>query len=172
MPPLPLIYSIRPARLEDAERVTALLQASYPVLLQRDYPSDLLRRALPRICVAKPELLRSGSYYVAETPQGQIVGAGGWSWLSPVSAALPANMGHIRHVVTDPDHIRQGIGSALMTRALQHAADEGVRKLECMSTLTAVPFYEAVGLMAMTEIDLTLAPGIRFPAVHMTMTLA
>jgi GNAT superfamily N-acetyltransferase len=81
-------------------------------------------------------------------------------------------MGHIRHVVTDPDHTRQGIGRALMTRALQHAADEGVHKLECMSTLTAVPFYEAVGLMALTEIDLTLAPGFRFPAGHMTMTLA
>ena len=171
MPPLPLIYSIRAAEIGDAERVTALLQLSYPVLLERDYPSELLRRALPRISVARPELLRSGSYYVAETPQGQIVAAGGWSWSSPLSASTPAGMGHIRHVVTSPDFVRRGVARAILDRAMDHAAEEGVRRLECLSTRTAVPFYEALGFKTLAEIELSLGLDVRFPAVHMTTLL-
>lgn len=171
MPPLPLIYSIRPATIHDADRVTALLQLSYPVLLERDYPSELLRRALPRISVARPELLRAGTYYVAETPQGQLVAAGGWSWASPISASTPAGMAHVRHVVTLPDYTRRGVARAIMERAMDHAAEEGVRRLECLSTRTAVPFYEALGLTALAEIELSLGLDVRFPTIQMTTTL-
>ena len=39
--------------------------------------------------------------------------------------------------------------------------------MDSQSTLTAVPFYAALGFVEIGPIRVTLRPGIEFPAVHM-----
>jgi len=69
---------IRPSTGDDLAATDALLARSCPKLLKADYPPSTLVLALPLISKIQPALLRSGTYYVAET-EATIVGAGGWT---------------------------------------------------------------------------------------------
>ena len=101
-----MVFQIRPSRDSDLAAVDALLARSYPKLLKADYPPSVLVTALPIISRARPELVGCGSYYVAEE-EGRIIGAGGWT-----RDGRRADLGHIRHVVTDDRAVRRGVGRA------------------------------------------------------------
>lgn len=159
-------FSVRPSITADLPAVDALLARSYPKLLKADYAPSVLVTALPLISRARPELIGCGTYYVAEE-DGQILGAGGWTL-----DRIRADKGHIRHVVTDDRALRRGVGRAILDLAMETARQSGVVELECASTLTAVPFYAAVGFECEHEMDISLAPGIHFPAVRMRKILA
>jgi GNAT superfamily N-acetyltransferase len=159
-------FSVRPSITADLPAVDALLARSYPKLLKADYAPSVLVTALPLISRARPELIGCGTYYVAEE-DGQILGAGGWTL-----DRIRADKGHIRHVVTDDRALRRGVGRAILDLAMETARQSGVVELECASTLTAVPFYAAVGFECEREMDISLAPGIHFPAVRMRKILA
>lgn len=158
--------TIRLATLRDVPQVDALLARAYPLLLRADYPPATLQAALPLIARAQPHLVGCGSYFIAARG-GVTLAAGGWTRAAPQGAEGPEGLGHVRHVVTDPRHVRQGIGRALMRAVMGHAAAAGVHSLHCQSTLTAAPFYAALGFREVCRIDLRLRPGILFPAVHM-----
>ncbi len=165
-------YQIRPASFEDQSRVTALLRRSYPQLLPDDYEPGLLRAALPLITTAQPVLLACGTYFVAQCPEsGEVVGAGGWTDLSPARGIYGPGQGHVRHVATDPAWLRRGVAGALIAHTLASAQNSGMSRMHCMSTLTARPFYAAMGFRAVGEIELTLAPGVYFPAIQMVRDL-
>ena len=155
-------FHIRPSTRADLAKVDALLARSYPKLLKGEYAPSVLVTALPLIMRAQPALLACGTYYVAETEDEDIVGAGGWTRDRRRRA-----LGHIRHVASDDRQQRQGIGRALLSRCFDTARAAGVRKMECWSTYTAVPFYEAMGFRQMGPIDVPLRAGITFPSVRM-----
>jgi hypothetical protein len=50
---------------------------------------------------------------------------------------------------------------------MAQAAEAGVRRLDCLSTRTAAPFYAALGFVALGPVEVALRPGIAFPAVRM-----
>lgn len=157
--------AIRTSRLADLAAADALFARSYPSQLKEHYPASVLVLALPLISKAQPKLLASGTYFVAETEAGQLVGAGGWS------RGRRKDVAQVRHVVTDKAHARRGIGRALMTHVFRTARDAGVRHMQCQSSLTAVPFYEVLGFRRLGPIEVPLAPGISFPAVAMEREL-
>lgn len=163
--------TIRPTTQADLAAVDALLAASYPTLLKRDYPPSVLVTALPLISRANPALLRSGSYYIAETPEGQALAAGGWTRSPPQGGVGRPEIGHVRHMATHPAHLRQGLAQAIVTRVLADALAAGVEWMICQSTRTAVPFYRAMGFRVRGEIVIALRPGITFPAVEMERAL-
>jgi GNAT superfamily N-acetyltransferase len=154
----------------DLAALDLLFSRSYPALLKADYPPSTLVMALPLISRAQPRLVGSGSYWCAQA-EGTIVAAGGWSWAGPQGGASPTHMAHVRHVVTDHRHVRKGIGRALMEHVLDDARRAGARLLDCQSTLTAVPFYAALGFREVGPVVVTLRPGIEFPAVRMQRLL-
>ncbi|WP_208347541.1 GNAT family N-acetyltransferase [Pseudaestuariivita rosea] len=158
-------FTVRVATRADIPQVDLLLSRSYPKLLKNDYPPSVLVTALPVISRARPSLLASGTYYVAETDGGLIVGAGGWT------ASRSAPVADIRHVVTDHRHVRQGIGRQLMQHIFDISKTSGVAVLNCMSTRTAVPFYASQGFVTLGPIDVKLRGGMIFPAVQMQKTL-
>lgn len=158
--------SLRVAVPADLSAVDTLLARSYPRLLAQDYPPSVLVTAVPLIARAKPALLASGRYYVVEDAQGRLVGAGGWSLTAPQGDA-EGNVAHIRHVATDPEALRRGVGRAILARVFQAAGEVGVAGYDCLSTRTAVPFYAAMGFRPVAEVEVPLAPGIGFPAVRM-----
>ena len=168
-------FTLRRATPDDLSALDTLLARGYPRLLKADYPPSVLVTALPIIVRARPELLASGRYFVAvDSVDGHLLGAGGYSLAAPAPRGQAhgpreEQIGHIRHVVTDPDRLRQGVGRAVMTCVLTTAGAEGVTVFDCLSTRTAVPFYAALGFRIVGTAIVPLAPGIEFPAVRMRL---
>ena len=163
--------SLRTASLDDLLAVDKLLSRSYPRLLSADYPPSTVVLAVPRLVRARPELLASGRYFLAEDAEGRLLAAGGWSHLNPLGQGGLPRTAQVRHVATDPAFVRQGVGRALMLKVMQQARIAGVERLDCLSTRTAVPFYRALGFRVLHGVDVTLAPGIVFPTVRMMADL-
>lgn len=163
--------TIRPTTRADIAAIDLLLSRSYPILLKPDYKPSVMVTALPLISKANPRLLQSGTYYAVQDETGQIVGAGGWCHRNPMGGPGREGLGHIRHVVTDFRYTRRGIGNALVNHIFETAKAAGIRQLDCLSTLTAEPFYAALGFRRIGDVELSLVPGIRFPAVQMTLQL-
>lgn len=162
--------TIRPANHADEARVTTLLGRSYRALLAGDYAPEVLQTALPLLTRARPQLLRCGTYFLAvDGESGRALAAGGWTDASPHGGAGRRGEAHVRHVATDPDRARQGLGRRLVAEILRSARAAGVTRLHCQSTLTAEPFYRANGFSTAGRIEVRLAPGVMFPAVQMIL---
>ncbi|MBP1806238.1 GNAT family N-acetyltransferase [Rubellimicrobium aerolatum] len=160
---------VRPATLSDIGAVDALLGRSYGPLLRGDYPPSTLVLALPRMARAQPGLLASGRYFVAEEG-GVLLGAGGWSAEPPGGGAAMPGRGHVRHVATDARAARRGIGRRVMARVMAEAGGAGMARLSSLSTLTAVPFYAALGFREVRPVTLAFG-GAAFPVVEMEREL-
>jgi GNAT superfamily N-acetyltransferase len=158
--------SLRIASRRDLAGVDALLARSYPKLLKADYPPSVMVTAVPLLARARPALVVSGSYYVAEAPGAGIVGAGGWSFWS-----RQEGVAEVRHVAVDPGFTRRGIGQRLLETILAEARRAGMTRIVCLATRTAVPFYASMGFEAGAPVEIALAPGIGFEAVRMARGL-
>ena len=157
--------------MADLPTVDRLLARSYPRLLAADYPPSTMVLAVPRMSRARPDLLASGRYFLAEDATGRLLAVGGWSRRHPLGQPITEGVGHVRHVATDPDFARQGVGRALMLRVMQDARAAGMMRLDCLSTRTAVLFYRALGFRPLHAVDVPLGPGILFPTVRMMAQL-
>jgi GNAT superfamily N-acetyltransferase len=162
--------TLRTAKPSDLDALDTLFAQSYPALLKPDYPPSVLVTAVPLISKAQPALIASGSFFVV-CDGADIVGAGGWTMQAPGGKPGARGIGHIRHVVTDHRRTREGIARKLLEYIAMHAHASGMTQLHCQSTRTAVGFYEAMGFVQQTEIDIPLRPGISFPAVFMVKLL-
>jgi GNAT superfamily N-acetyltransferase len=146
----------------DFEAIDEMLARSYPKLLKNDYAPSVMVTAVPLISRANPALVRSGTYYVAETAEGEIIGAGVWT-----PARDGRSAGEVRHLVVDWRQQRRGIGRRLMLGIFAEAKLQGIGRLEAQATRNAVPFYEAMGFDSLGQVIIPLRPGIDFPAVMM-----
>jgi N-acetylglutamate synthase-like GNAT family acetyltransferase len=165
-------YSVRVADPRDNKSVSDLLSASYPVLLAPDYDPRLLSAALPLIINANTRMLASGTYYVAVTGGGAIVGCGGWTAEAPGGGESKPGIGHVRHFAVHPDWTRRGVGSALLNICIEEAQFRGVGTLECFSTLTAESFYRSAGFVVVDAIAMQLSPAVALPGVLLRRSLA
>lgn len=162
--------TLRAARQSDIGALDRLFQRSYSRLLAADYPPSVLVTAVPMIARAQPDLVASGQFHVVEGEGGGLLGAGGWSRRAPGGGPARDGLGHIRHVATDPDATRRGVGRRLLTHILDEAKAAGIGLMHCQSTRTAQRFYAAMGFEAQGEIILPLR-GLDFPAVFMSRNL-
>ncbi len=158
--------TLRTASLRDLAGVDVLLARSYPKLLKSDYPPSVMVTAVPLLARAKPGLVASGRYYVAEAPATGIVGAGGWSLRS-----RRVRVAEVRHVAVDPRYTRLGIGRRILETILGETRRAGIGRIECLATRTAVPFYRALGFAVLGEIEIGLDVAITFQAVQMERLL-
>jgi GNAT superfamily N-acetyltransferase len=159
----PGTLTLRLAEPADLAAVDALMARSFPRLLKADYPPSTLVLAVPRLARANPRLLASGRYVLA-LDGARLLGAGGYS-LRPMQTAA------VRHLATDPDALRRGVGRRVLGWVLEAARAEGARRIEAEATRTAVPFYAALGFEARGEAEVALAPGIAFAVVRMARSL-
>lgn len=158
-----VVVSIRTAGAQDIGALDKLLAQSYTSLLKHDYPPSVQVTAIPVIAKVNPILVTSGSYFVAETQEGKIVGGGGWS-----RSVRGRSVGDVRHFVTRKDRLRQGIGRRLMQEVIFDAGHQGITQLNCLATRTAEPFYHALGFDRQKEVIVGLRPGIDFPVIRMS----
>ena len=162
-------YRLRIATQKDAQAVEAVLKASYPALMAVAYDEAVLTPVLKLITQANTALLASGTYYVAESDDGLVVGCGGWTMEKPPGAPdATSSVGHIRHFGTSPFWTRRGIGRAIFCRCESSAKFAGVNELEVCSSLNAEKFYAALGFKRIKIISVAIGPN-QFPSVLMRM---
>ena len=173
---------MRTATLEDVPALQALIAESARGLRADYYTSEQVEAALGTALGVDTQLIRDGTYFVAEA-QGQIVACGGWSrrktlfgsdhvhgkddaWLDP--AHDPAK---IRAFFVHPAWARRGLGSMLMRACEKAAREAGFSKLELASTLPGVPLYLAHGFSAGERFDVPFRDGEKLPVVRMEKRL-
>jgi N-acetylglutamate synthase-like GNAT family acetyltransferase len=165
-------FLIRVANPMDSDVISALLVASYSSLLRACYNGDMLGRALPHLAKANLALLACGTYYVAESEPGNLVGCGGWTAAKPLTGEIIQGEAHVRHFATHPEWVRRGVGTALLARCFREVRSAGIRTLHCCSTLNAERFYRASGFDAVGPADVPLGPDLTFPGILMSRDIA
>jgi GNAT superfamily N-acetyltransferase len=163
---------LRVAMPADETAVTALFQASYPVLMREAYPPEVLAAALPLMTRANPKLLASGRFVLALSDEGETIGCGGWSLDRPGTGEIEAGLAHIRHFATHPGAVRRGAGRAIFDACRRGATDAGCRAFECYSSLNGETFYAALGFRRVSEVEVQMGPTVRFPSVLMICDIA
>jgi len=167
------MFHVRVAEGADDAAVGALLRASYSTLMSASYPADVLAAALPLMTVARPELLMSGTFFVAvpdatgAAAPATLIGCGGWTPERPGAGTVVPGVGHVRHFATHPAWIRAGIGRAIMSVIVDQARSAGSATLEALSSLGAEPFYAALGFEPIRATTVVLAGTTPFPSVEM-----
>ena len=120
------------------------------------------RAALPKVHTAAVEAFGPDGYSVEEvrewagaderSPDDYAVDAGGEHFTVAVRNDEIAGFGHlvldveaVHAVYVHPDHARHGVGSTLLAELEGYARGRGLRKLNLLSSLNAVGFYERAG---------------------------
>jgi N-acetylglutamate synthase-like GNAT family acetyltransferase len=162
-----MAIKVRPTVAADLEEVSRVLTASYSTLLVADYLPETLAVIVPLISRAKVELVSSGTYFAVED-DSQIIAVGGWTKTQPGTNAVIEGLGHIRHVASDPAHLRKGAAKLIIDHCFADARGAGIRQMECLSTRTAVPFYAKCGFEMIAEKEVLVA-GVPFASVEMKL---
>jgi GNAT superfamily N-acetyltransferase len=177
-----MTYTLRPAILTDVPAIEALISASARALCSADYPPAVVEAALGTAWGCDTELIRDGTYFVAEVER-RFAACGGWGkrktlfggdrrqgrqseLLDPATDAA-----RIRAFFVHPDFDRKGLARALLARCEAAAAAAGFRATELMATLTGVPFYRAHGYVGGERVEFPLPGGVRIAFVPMRKTL-
>lgn len=163
-----LVRVVTPA---DADGLRALLEASYGTLLRDRYDADLFADVLPRITEPSPWLLASPTYYVATKGGQALLGCGGWSGVSTPDGVGVPGVGRIRRVAVHPDHLRRGVGSAIMREVERTARLAGITRLECNAAYGADSFYRRLGYVPTGGANVTLVARDGLPSVRMAKIL-
>lgn len=164
------IVTIRIATPDDFAMLSDLIASSYAMLDDGSYDSGALAAAMPAISRANPELLASGSYFVAEM-NGEPAGCGGWTVRKPGHGDVVEGVAHVRHFATHPAHLRKGIARLLLDRCLAEAEASGIRTMMSQSTMPAEQFYTAAGFVRVRTIEVEIGPGVFLPAIEMRRPL-
>lgn len=130
--------AIRPARATDAPELTALARAAKA---SWDYPEDWLREWEPQLTFS-PNYIRAHTVFVA-TEGDQPVGV-----VALEATAEP----EIAHLWVAPESQGRGVGRRLLTHAVETARSRGWASLRIESDPNAVPFYESVGAVQVSEV--------------------
>jgi GNAT superfamily N-acetyltransferase len=173
--------TIRPARTDDMSRLAPLVELAIDVL-QRGFLDDAQIASSHAIMGLDRQLITDGTYYLVEVG-GIVAGCGGWSRRATMyggdhsagrnSALLdPAtDPARVRAMYTHPSYVRRGVGRLVLQTCEDHAAAEGFRTLELVSTLAGRPLYEAAGFTAIADLE-DAAGGTSVPLVSMRKRLS
>lgn len=175
-------FALRRARLEDAAAMADLIPRSVRGLQAAYYSPERIEAALGTVFAVDRQLLRDGTYFVAEA-EGRIVGCGGWSRrqslcggdhgrTEPDGELDPArDAARLRAFFVDPSWARRGIGRTIVQRCEIEIADAGFQRIELSATLAGEPLYAAMGYTAAERSEFQMPGGLRLPVVRMTKLL-
>ena len=176
-------FALRTAQDQDIPALAALIPLSVRALQAAHYSPAQMDAAIGPVFGVDRELIRDGTYFVAEFDQ-VIVGCGGWSKRRSLfgsdagraaaeSALLdPArDAARIRAFFVHPAHARRGLGRLILGACEQAIADARFRSIELVATLAGEPLYAAFGFDAVERYDIPLAGGLTLPAVRMVKAL-
>jgi GNAT superfamily N-acetyltransferase len=178
----PAAASLRKATLDDRPALESLIARSARGLTSGAYTPQQVEAALGGAFGVDTQLIRDGTYFVAEA-RGRIVGCGGWSLRRTLFGAdrhaqrdvrelEPAkDAARIRAFFIDPDHARLGIGRAILERCEAEAHARGFQRLELMAMLSGVDFYLAHGYEPGAPVQCELGSGLALELLPMSKHL-
>ena len=130
---------IRPARDDDADAVSAVIQKALRETNARDYAPEIIDRiALSFGPAAVSQLVAKRTVFVA-TLEGRIVG----------TASLDGSV--VRTVFVEPGVQGRGIGRRLMAEVERTARERNVAVLAVPSSVTAETFYARLGFRSVRD---------------------
>ncbi len=153
-------FSIRIAKEHDVPVLRDLIDASVRGLQTADYTPEQIDAALRKVFGVDSQLIADGTYLIAETASGKVVGCGGWSkrktlyggdvWIAREDSLLDPtkDAAKIRAFFVHPNWARRGIGTLILEACEQAALAAGFTRFEMGATLTGVPLYTARGYTA------------------------
>ncbi len=173
---------IRPATIDEIKFLNELIVQSARGLSQEDYTKEEIEDAITYVFGIDTELIEDQTYYVIEK-DGVYMACGGWSkrrtlfggnqcktresgYLDPFKD--PAK---IRAFFVHPNHARKGLARTLLEYCEQQARLEGFSKIEMMSTLPGVKFYQTCGYEFGAEENYALPNGNFIKFVKMSKSL-
>jgi N-acetylglutamate synthase-like GNAT family acetyltransferase len=174
--------TLRPATPADIPAIRELIVLSARGLCVAEYTPPQVEAALGGAWGCDSELIRDGTYFVAEA-DGVLVACGGWgkrrtlfggdAQPGRVSELLdPAkDAARIRAFFVRPRWARRGLGRSLLARCESEAVAAGFRSAELMATLTGVPLYQACGYEPAEAVEFPLPGGERIRFVPMRKPL-
>jgi len=175
-------YTIRKAALDDCPAIEKLVALSARGLSAEEYTSDQIEGALRGAFGLDTQLIKDGTYFVAEAT-GMLVGCGGWSKRKTLFGGDKhterdaeeldprTDPAKIRAFFVHPAWARKGIGRALLAQCESEALSTGFRSLELMSTLPGLKMYSACGFVAGEQVNYELSPGLTIEFVPMKKRL-
>jgi len=169
--------------MDDLPALHVLIEASVRGLQAGDYTQAQIDAALGTVLGVDTQLVADGTYFIAESAAGELLGSGGWSYrrtlfgsdgaqpredtvLNPTTEAAK-----IRAIFVHPSQARRGVGSAILEHCENAARAAGFTRVEMGSTLTGVPLYTLKGYVAQKTVAVPLPNGESVAVVHMTKTL-
>ncbi len=175
-------FQLRLAAEADIPALDALIEASVRGLQAGDYTPAQMEGALGAVLGVDSQLIRDGTYFVAETVTGsrRMAGCGGWSRRKTLFGAdrgpgrepellNPAtDAAKVRAIFVHPDFARQGLGSLILKTVEDEARAAGFRRYEMGSTLTGVPLYRLRGYVEVERVSVPLKNGEVVPVVRMS----
>jgi GNAT superfamily N-acetyltransferase len=173
---------LRKAVLDDVAALESLIARSARGLSFADYRPSQIEGALTGAFGVDTQLIKDGTYFIAEE-DGQIAGAGGWSYRATVfgsdargdrdpSVLDPRrHAARIRAFFVDPAKSRRGIGSLLLERCESEARARGFTSAELLATLPGVRLYAARGYSGGQRVCFDVGSGEIIEFVPMQKTL-
>ena len=177
-----MTFSLRKATLDDIPTLERLIAESARALSRQDYTDAQIEAALGTAFGVDTELIRDGTYLVAEF-EGEIVGSGGWSrrrtlfgsdrQVGRQSEVLDpsCDSARIRAFFVRPDWARRGVGREILVRCEEEALAEGFRSVELMATLPGEKLYKAMGYVGEGRVEYAVSGGITIEFVPMRKAL-
>ena len=177
-----LLFALRKAVLADAVALEPLIGASVRGLSRRDYTDAQIEAALGTAFGLDRELIRDGTYFVAEAAN-EIVGCGGWSRRKTLFGGdhQPGRQSELLDPVRDsariraffvrPGWARRGIGRALIERCETEALAHGFRSTELVATLPGHRLYRAFGYIGDECMEYQLPGGVAIEFIPMRKSL-
>ena len=176
-------FTLRPATLVDVSALQDLIAASARGLSAGDYTSEQIEAAIGTAWGLDTELIRDGTYLVAEVA-GEIVGCGGWSRRRTLfggdaqgdrdSELLDPSIdpAKVRAFFVKPDWARHGIGRAILHRCESEARQAGFASVELLATLPGVRLYRSQGYEGEARVQHALRGGFLIDFVPMKKMLS
>jgi putative acetyltransferase len=156
---------VRPMRDGEARSFLEIQRAAVRGLAADDYPTPVIDEWAPLpvtdTAVAFFRLNHDDEIRLVAELKGQLVGMG----------ALVLADSELRACYVVPAAARKGVGSALVAEIERIARQHQLTHLELHSSITAEPFYRALGYVVEERVEHSLASGVRMAAVKMRKSL-
>jgi GNAT superfamily N-acetyltransferase len=151
---------IRPARAEEAERLTKLCIRSKA---HWGYETEFMRQSANALTVTDA-MIAQGRVLVAETQCGRLMG------VASLEAMKTEGKFDLSLLFVEPSAIGTGIGRTLFEAAVGLVANDGGTSLSILADPFAAAFYQHLGAVKIGEAPSDAIPGRYLPLLEYTIS--
>jgi len=166
--------------MEDVAPIRRLIDASVRGLQAKDYSEAEIAASLRTVFTLDSQLILDGTYFVALTENGELVGCGGWSRrktlyggdhqmerIEPELLDPVVDAAKVRAIFVHPRFARMGLGSFILEASERAAMEAGFRRFEMGSTLTGAALYSLKGYRETERVMVPVGDGEEIEVVRM-----